>query len=473
LVVWIAQAGIEAASTPITLLTIPAEGAALSITVYAPTLRAAGDLSGFLTVPAHGESEPIHFDFIADRGGTHELRVRAFQDGVYLGQLVLKVGVEGAATTRATVTKVTLAPAAATSGRVTLQVNRQGDDYSFQLMGSTLYRAVSRPWHPEPLQVVNRLVEQLSSLARRDTAFARPEHVRNKLRALGTELWNDVLPADVRRQFWEQRDHLESLVVMGDLPSVPWELMHAWDDANDLGFIAENLSLTRGLYDVAPTERIRLDSAAYVLPPSNLGDARSELSDVRALLTTWARDLGTVQDFDDLATLLNNPPALLHFACHNEHSDDGSVIKMEGGRVTPADLALYRARRAYLERAPLVFLNACRTAGEITGFSRTTGWADAFMGAGSAAFIGTLWPVRSTAAREYAAAFYRQMTDGIPLGEAVKRARQAIEEDLEDPTWLAYSAYGSPSARLVRDVKPADHERLASDEGIMKGNHAR
>jgi CHAT domain-containing protein len=98
----------------------------------------------------------------------------------------------------------------------------------------------------------------------------------------------------------------------------------------------------------------------------------------------------------------------------------------------------------------LVFFNGCRTAGEIPGFTQMIGWAEEFMRAGAGAFIGSLWAVRSSSARTFAERFYSALVrDGESLGVASWQARQAIEADEGDPTWLAYTVYGNPSASVM------------------------
>ena len=80
------------------------------------------------------------------------------------------------------------------------------------------------------------------------------------------------------------------------------------------------------------------------------------------------------------------------------------------------------------------------------------GWARQFMGAGAGAFIGSLWAVRSSSAKTFAETFYRAtVRDRMPLGAASLRARQAISGDPGDPTWLAYTVYGNPSASIDHD----------------------
>jgi CHAT domain-containing protein len=99
---------------------------------------------------------------------------------------------------------------------------------------------------------------------------------------------------------------------------------------------------------------------------------------------------------------------------------------------------------------PLVFLNACRTAGEAPWLAETMGWAKQFMRAGAGAFVGSLWAVRSSAARTFAEAFYDALvTQGLALGTASLRARQSIADEAGDPTWLAYAIYGHPAAAVA------------------------
>jgi CHAT domain-containing protein len=95
-----------------------------------------------------------------------------------------------------------------------------------------------------------------------------------------------------------------------------------------------------------------------------------------------------------------------------------------------------------------VFINACRSAGASPSYHQLDGWASKFLDAGAAAFIGSLWAVRDTTARDFAAELYGQLRTGAALGEAVMRARGAAAGEPGDPTWLAYAVYGDPRAAL-------------------------
>ena len=98
--------------------------------------------------------------------------------------------------------------------------------------------------------------------------------------------------------------------------------------------------------------------------------------------------------------------------------------------------------------APIVFINACRSAGSSATYNRLDGWASKFLEAGAGAFIGSLWAVSDGTAREFAEELYRQLQAGSSLGEAVMQARKVAARHLDDPTWLAYTVYGDPRATV-------------------------
>lgn len=80
--------------------------------------------------------------------------------------------------------------------------------------------------------------------------------------------------------------------------------------------------------------------------------------------------------------------------------------------------------------------------------TKLDGWAEKFLRAGAAAFIGSLWEVSDSMAREFAQELYGCLVAGEPLGMAVMAARRAVATEPGDPTWLAYAVYGDPQARI-------------------------
>ena len=135
-------------------------------------------------------------------------------------------------------------------------------------------------------------------------------------------------------------------------------------------------------------------------------------------------------------------------ACHSRFDpDDGSSIRLDS-LFSPTFLAMAASDQTLARAAPVVFINACRTLGRVPSYNRLDGWADKFLRAGAAAFIGSVWEVSDGMAREFAQELYRHLLVGDPLGNAVMAARRCIAAEPGDPTWLAYAVYGNPQARI-------------------------
>ncbi|WP_041470465.1 CHAT domain-containing protein [Chloroflexus aggregans] len=102
-------------------------------------------------------------------------------------------------------------------------------------------------------------------------------------------------------------------------------------------------------------------------------------------------------------------------------------------------------------------LAATHVSGSLTGLG---GWAARLVGEyGVGALIAPLWVVNDQIAYEFARTFYTAtQTPGMTLAAALRQARrQAKEAYPDDPTWLAYSLYAHPNARLTWNrASPAD-----------------
>jgi Protein kinase domain/CHAT domain len=430
------------------------EGTTVTITVSAPGLVPLGDLDQDLAVPFATDSESVRFGFLAGQAGQHTVAIRAFAAGTCLGELSLQISVEsGAILEEGRPQSAPMSGLAAEAGEVTLQVSRTaGGGYSFQLLSAARYPVVLVDWLAgDPASVAGKIVAELQMMAAGQSPYATAAHARNRLRALGTELWADVVPEAIRRQFWAQRDRIRQFTIATDMDSVPWELVYPVDLENEDGFLVEQFPVVRRAYGQGQAPTLRLDSGAgFIVPPGGPAGALDEVNAVRGILPASVADRGVEAGLSQVLGLFDAMPSVLHFAGHHASADEaGPLIGLEGGPLRPEDLAYARQKRAFAGVSPLVFLNGCRTAGEIAGFSQMNGWADKFMGAGAGAFVGSLWSVRSGSAKVFAEEFYRQLvTWKQPLGTASLRARQAVAADGGDPTWLAYTVYGNASAAV-------------------------
>jgi hypothetical protein len=436
-------------------LTVGAHGTAVTISVMPSTgLRATGDLEQELLVPADGDSDPIRFGFVADRTGLHTVVVRAFLGGSFLGEVTTQVSARaGASFHEGRTAARAIVASGATAGEATLQIFEYDGRYLFQLLGDSFSTVEPLERIAEtPSDTVRGLHRELKDMAEGRPGLSTGDLVRRRLAGHGAALWANAVPAAIRRRFWEQLDRITSLTIACDTDLVPWELMYAVDGADELGFLAQELTVTRRVTDQRRAAELAVTDATYVIPPDSPTDAEAEIAAVRDLLGTAVRDRGTLASMTELLAQLDaDPPTLLHLACHNVFTaGTGSEVAMTDGRFRPVDLELLARRETLARTASLVFFNACDSAGEARYLSGTMSWARQFMTAGAGAFVGTLWPVRSTSATTFAEVFYRSLaTDGQSLGTATRTARSAIAAG-HDPSFLAYTVYGNPAATTGR-----------------------
>ena len=152
-------------------------------------------------------------------------------------------------------------------------------------------------------------------------------------------------------------------------------------------------------------------------------------------------ELGVLRAFEALGARVERLPALrqalrqafeegsfdlLHLVSHGTFGGpdaaDATAVYLDDGVFTAAELSP-RMAAALRRSAPLVIFNTCHCGR--TGFSitRLGSWGAHLVRLGCGAFIGALWPVSDRAALAFARAFYQQLTNERPLGEAVRQAR--------------------------------------------------
>jgi CHAT domain-containing protein len=134
---------------------------------------------------------------------------------------------------------------------------------------------------------------------------------------------------------------------------------------------------------------------------------------------------------------------VVHVAAHAVFREDNalfSALRLADGWVTVNDLYGLRLRSA------LVVLTGCETGmsreapgDELLGLSR------AFLAAGAATLVASLWPVHDESAAAWAAEFYGHLRAGRSPAGAVRQAQLALLQAQPDPYyWAPFIAVGRP-----------------------------
>jgi pimeloyl-ACP methyl ester carboxylesterase len=404
------------------------------------------------------DSPLVAFDLEATEVGVHGLQLEAFLGGTHLGGLHVQTTIEVDTTTGQAVEHV-----APVGGRVRdpgeasliIKYDPAAAVYRYQLIdwsGDVPDEAISHQLLKTPSQAVEELVKQLNAVARGASPWDAKTTL-SWLRNQGIALWNGFIPEALKNEFWERRERISMLTVISSGDPVPWELLHPFDPPDhDAGFLVDQFPVARRSYGHPPPNRLRIGSADIVLSGADsLASVPAEVQAIEQLLTS--KNVAT-QRVATLPALLERFDAadfgVLHFACHNAFdasAPNASRIMIESQPFEPVFLEQHRGR--FNHAAPLVFMNACRTDGQAPLYTTVQGWALSFLTAGAGAFVGSLWEVVDSSASTYAQEFYRAALAGDRLGEAARKARDAIREEPGDPTWLAYALYGDPAAAIV------------------------
>jgi hypothetical protein len=429
---------------------IPPAGKRLLLSVYAPGLTIYGDHEQEIHVPAEGDSAPVRFDLEGRATGVQGIRLRAWDGGTCVGQLWAEVTVNDEVP-RGGPDRLQEArlEAGALRGDVTLEVTHH--TYGGENRYGMTFRDPEMRYPEETLLLRGDPAADAESLIRRLGAFAENsrEDARHELADEGAALWNSLIPPAVQQHFWQCFDDIANITILSENDAFPWELLYP--GPQDVGFLATRFPVTRKVEPWRRPRELCRQPARFVLPGDAPGMAARETERLRQILGAREANVATLGELRDL--LASGGFGVLHFACHGgfDRDDRGPCVRLDRG-FYPREL-----ERAGLYRpAPLVFLNACRSAGPRRRCIGADGFAEKFVRAGAGAFIGSMWEVRDVTASEFAVSLYRLMTDDREprsLGQAVTELRNRISEGADgdggDPTWLAYAVYGHPEARFT------------------------
>jgi hypothetical protein len=448
-------ASIKVAASPtsaeLELFDVPSEGQDVVLVMYAPGLRVLSDHQQTVHVPADADSRPVRFELRADTPGPAKVSITAWISGTHLGELHVEIPAErdrAPGPHREVVAEITTQP---TAGAVSLVVRYDPSQqaYRFEFRDEDNPNEVPSNLAYDPGPVVEELIADLDSLAAGRSGYSANQ-TRDYLVNAGARLWQQLVPGQLREQFWDRQHRIRQLTILADKDAVPWELLYPMDPGHDAGFLVEQFPVTRAIFGWRPGRTLRLQPARFVLPEGSLQEAAAEVEAMRRLLDPGQAPSAVISALTPLTDLVGSGKfGLLHFACHNTYEPvGGSSIRLGRARFTPTLLEVAAIQKALQASAPTVFINACRSAGLAATYNRLDGWASKFLEAGAAVFIGSLWAVSDGASREFAEELYRYLKHGYTLGDAVMEARLAAAGTPDDPTWLAYTVYGDPGATI-------------------------
>ncbi len=457
-----------ASALPIAL----ARGAMVDIVVQSRRgFAVVGSSEGQLVVTDEEETLPIQVKLEATALGVGQIRVFAFHQGQPLGSLnVVAVVTEPAADAQVTANAEVFGPIMPvhSSPDLTMLILEQRHDGQSAIILRLLAQDPAlglnfKPFAPivlksDPFRFLAELFEEIERL-RFDTPAARQASLA-RLAARGAWLFETLFPPELRVIAWSLRERIKTVQIQSEECWIPWEICKLTGPGDDGcieegPFFCEAFEISRWIPDIPRAPRLRLGNLALVAPgDSKLPFAPAECAYLLSLATAQRRVTAIPARLPEVmealaSGLYDGWHFTGHGLFHNAADPNRSGIVLEGGEeLRPADLS---GRVKNLGRLrPLVFLNACQAGRGGLSLTDIGGWAAQTLKAGAGGFIGAYWSIGDRAACEFAKAVYSRLTGGMALAPAVREARAQIR-DAGDPTYLAYTLYGDPGARVEPD----------------------
>lgn len=337
-------------------------------------------------------------------------------------------------------------------------------------------RSPTLGWHHrfESPPLNEGLISQIYEDIARQSPAGEPqlELFETRLKEIGAGLLNVLFPAQLQQALWEQRDRIDTILVLSEASPVPWEILYLEEPGRSMGqagrFLCE-LGLVRWLHGIRPpteTLRARTGRCCYIIPHyphPGYQMSTPALQKEAAFLEQKFSARRVEPHLDPVRQILEGPGAfdLLHFAGHanpNLGNLAGPELLLEGRieksdyltEVLPASIVEQSANLVGADGThPMVVLNASDI-GRV-GYKLGNSFASAFLRVGAGVFVSALWYLSDESAVRFMAEFYERLLAGEYLARATFAARQKARM-AGDACWLGYTVYGHPNARLVREA---------------------
>ncbi len=314
-----------------------------------------------------------------------------------------------------------------------------------------------------------------------------------ELQSVGSLIYDSLLTPAIKSKL--AAAHTENLIVNIDdrLVHIPWELLY-----DGKQFLCRKFNMGRVVRTSQAVTPHVMREVKEPLKMLVIADPRGDLDssynegvslrdeldkainkvevDVKFRSVTADATKEIIRDFD-----------IVHYAGHADydiHNPSQSAFLMEESRLKASDIT---GMAGMVPLPSLVFSNACKTGHtemwrvEEDYETEIYGLANAFLLAGVRHYIGTFWDVQDEPSLFFALYFYRALTEGAAVGEAVKQARIGLIEKYGEETiiWASYMLYGDPTVRYMdsgvkkrkskREEESETRNAAAEDELLTAG----
>ncbi|MBD2604778.1 CHAT domain-containing protein [Scytonema hofmannii FACHB-248] len=179
-------------------------------------------------------------------------------------------------------------------------------------------------------------------------------------------------------------------------------------------------------------------------------------------LLEFSRKIGKLENGEDLLDhFYQNQYNVLHFACHcrpcRQYEDevDALIISFinENNNNQQIELEIKHFNRVNgsFQCQPLIFLNACQSAGGVDDLRKTFNLPNIFIKYGAASVIATVCPMPDVFAAAFSKVFYKFFIGKkMLIGKALCETRRFFLEKYNNPLGLAYGLYSPHDYQIAQ-----------------------
>jgi len=416
------------------------------------------------------DSEEV-FTLIPRDSGTQEVRADFYQHGRRIGTVRRNVLVGDAITEEIKLEQP--GPSAALELKTTPTVSppdlelyveldvRDGRTLYFRLHSSIEevgYHYAKRGFvtlQGSPMDKLKVIYDEMGRLAGQPGSDAE-----RRMAAIGNNLWDELIPEDLKREYWVFKYRVHSLLITSDEPWIPWEMMKPYryneeGEREDDPFWCQQFFFSRWLSGPGTVEEFHAGPAHPIAPSSvNLSAVQDEVNLIENIeqLTPEIRGEPPLEMKEDVLNLIESGSFfILHFASHGKFDaafPDNSAILLSDGPLRPSDI---QTRFGGKRPRPLIFINACEEAQMEFSLTGLGGWAERLVNSARVgAFAGAIWDVNDVLALLFAKTFYTAfLQERKTIAQAFRESREEVRKQApSNSTWLAYVLYADPEGRI-------------------------
>ncbi len=321
-------------------------------------------------------------------------------------------------------------------------------------------------WHYEnqapPLDKIEAvtvsMTETLNAAARQGGGGSREFE---RLKAVGRMLGDELLTPELKEKLRNSDAEYLLLKLDDGLVHIPWELMCVDQDFLCQRFNTGRLVKTRQKIVNSAARCLKNPLLMWILanPGGDLAVAGDEGLKIFQLMAQLNQESDIAEPVLDAQITPDEIKEkfktydMVHFAGHAEYASQtegkDSGWKLAGGNFTVRDIDKMASGAAM---PSFVFSNACQSARteeweqkKESDDGTSFGLANAFLRAGVRHYVGTFWEIPDESGSHFACQFYRLLSSGIPIGKAVRTAREELTKQYGPHIcWASYILYGDP-----------------------------